>query len=110
MDRLGRQGDGAEHRWTARRARLQSGLRRRARRTGGAGLVLPARRHGRRIDSGFAPTLTIFQDTRTMADILSDTFIQAVPDLTLMVRSDGTILSRLGGRELVEHCMDGKDF
>lgn len=35
-----------------------------------------------------------------MADILSDTLVQAVPDLVLMVRQDGTILSRLGGREL----------
>lgn len=41
-------------------------------------------------------------------DILNDTFIQAVPDLTLMVRSDGTILRRLGGRELGGNCMDGK--
>jgi predicted signal transduction protein with EAL and GGDEF domain len=35
-----------------------------------------------------------------MPNILSDTFIQAVPDLTLLVRSDGNILARLGGREL----------
>jgi predicted signal transduction protein with EAL and GGDEF domain len=31
---------------------------------------------------------------------LSDTFIQALPDLTLVVRRDGMILSNLGGREL----------
>jgi EAL domain-containing protein (putative c-di-GMP-specific phosphodiesterase class I)/GGDEF domain-containing protein len=35
-----------------------------------------------------------------MPNTLSDTFIQAVPDLTLLVRSDGNILARLGGREL----------
>jgi predicted signal transduction protein with EAL and GGDEF domain len=35
-----------------------------------------------------------------MSNTLSDTFIQAVPDLTLLVRSDGNILARLGGREL----------
>lgn len=42
-----------------------------------------------------------------MRDILSDTFIQAVPDLTVMVRPDGTILSRLGGRELGKDCVGG---
>lgn len=35
-----------------------------------------------------------------MLNTLTDTFIQAVPDLTLLVRSDGNILARLGGREL----------
>jgi predicted signal transduction protein with EAL and GGDEF domain len=35
-----------------------------------------------------------------MYNNLSDTLIQAVPDLTLLVRSDGNILARLGGREL----------
>ena len=35
-----------------------------------------------------------------MPNTLSDTFIQAVPDLTLLVRSDGNILARVGGREL----------
>lgn len=37
-----------------------------------------------------------------MTDTFSNTLAQAAPDLTLMVRSDGTILSRLGGRELGE--------
>jgi predicted signal transduction protein with EAL and GGDEF domain len=35
-----------------------------------------------------------------MSDIFTDTFVQAVPDLTLLVQSDGNILARLGGREL----------
>lgn len=35
-----------------------------------------------------------------MSNTLTDTFIQAVPDLTLLVRSDGNILARIGGREL----------
>src|SRR5688500_6475688 len=35
-----------------------------------------------------------------MSNTLTDIFIQAVPDLTLLVRSDGNILARLGGREL----------
>lgn len=35
-----------------------------------------------------------------MSNILSDSLIEAVPDLTLLVRSDGNILARLGGREL----------
>ena len=35
-----------------------------------------------------------------MSTTLSDAFIQAVPDLTLLVRADGNILARLGGREL----------
>lgn len=35
-----------------------------------------------------------------MSNIMSDALIQAVPDLTLLVRSDGNILARLGGREL----------
>jgi predicted signal transduction protein with EAL and GGDEF domain len=35
-----------------------------------------------------------------MSNILTDTFMQAVPDLTLLVRSDGNILARLGGSEL----------
>lgn len=37
-----------------------------------------------------------------MSTTLSDTFIHAVPDLTLLVRSDGNILARLGGRELTK--------
>ena len=37
-----------------------------------------------------------------MSNTLTDTFIQAVPDLTLLVRSDGNILARLGGRELTK--------
>jgi EAL domain-containing protein (putative c-di-GMP-specific phosphodiesterase class I)/GGDEF domain-containing protein len=37
-----------------------------------------------------------------MSNTLTDTFIQAVPDLTLLVRSDGNILARLGGRELAK--------
>jgi predicted signal transduction protein with EAL and GGDEF domain len=36
---------------------------------------------------------------RAMTD-LSDTFINALPDLTLVVRRDGLIMSNLGGREL----------
>jgi predicted signal transduction protein with EAL and GGDEF domain len=36
---------------------------------------------------------------RAMTD-LSDTFIKALPDLTLVVRRDGLIMSNLGGREL----------
>jgi EAL domain-containing protein (putative c-di-GMP-specific phosphodiesterase class I)/GGDEF domain-containing protein len=43
-----------------------------------------------------------------MANTLSDAFIEAVPDLTLMVRADGTILSRLGGRELGESCVNAQ--
>lgn len=35
-----------------------------------------------------------------MSNNLSHAFIEAVPDLTLLVRSDGNILARLGGREL----------
>jgi predicted signal transduction protein with EAL and GGDEF domain len=35
-----------------------------------------------------------------MSNILNDSLIRAVPDLTLLVRSDGNILARLGGREL----------
>jgi GGDEF domain-containing protein len=35
-----------------------------------------------------------------MADDLSDTFVKALPDLTLGVRRDGLIMSNLGGREL----------
>src|SRR5688572_29117636 len=35
-----------------------------------------------------------------MSNTLTDTFMQAVPDLTLLVRSDGNILARLGGSEL----------
>src|SRR5262249_34444104 len=31
---------------------------------------------------------------------LSDTFIKALPDLTLVVRRDGLIVSNLGGREV----------
>src|SRR5882724_1076721 len=31
---------------------------------------------------------------------LSDTFVKALPDLTLVVRRDGLIISSLGGREL----------
>ncbi len=43
-----------------------------------------------------------------MAHTLSDTLIRAMPDLTLMVRYDGAILSRLGGRDLREGGGDGE--
>jgi hypothetical protein len=35
-----------------------------------------------------------------MTDDLSDTFVKALPDLTLVVSRDGLIISSLGGREL----------
>ncbi len=41
-----------------------------------------------------------------MAHTLSDSLIRAMPDLTLMVRYDGVILSELGGRDLREACGD----
>jgi EAL domain-containing protein (putative c-di-GMP-specific phosphodiesterase class I)/GGDEF domain-containing protein len=39
---------------------------------------------------------------------LRDSFFQAVPDLALLVRSDGSVLCRLGGQELGDRLMGGK--